>query len=71
MKKAWVTTYALTTGILEVSDASRCYFPKGDVHSSMELAIAAANGKRLAKIASLRKQIEKLEKMATFKVKVK
>lgn len=77
--KAWITKYALTKGI-EVVDAEvchninsgmiaygRCQHAHGkDWHRTPEAAIARAEEMRKAKIASLRKSIEKTERI-TFK----
>ena len=79
--KAFVTKYALTSGILEV-EAAVCdkvdsdtikaraypyvlptYFHKGDWFITREDAVAKAKKMRLNKIKSLKKQIEKLEKL--------
>lgn len=74
--KAWITKYALTKGILEkevedcgdgmVSERGRyflaCY--RGtDWHTDKKSAIAKAEEMRKKKIASLKKQIENLERM--------
>lgn len=77
--KVWITKYALTKGIIEadaekaLSDTvviprGRCilqsnWFCIGDWHTSKKQAIAKAEEMRQKKIASLKKQIEKLEKM--------
>lgn len=77
---AWVTKYALTLGILKVK-GQHClsidpgflsYFPYGDAHGndwhlSEQAALDRAEEMRLAKIATLKKQIAKLEKMQ-FKI---
>lgn len=75
--KVWITKYALTSGILE-KEAEVCtdnmisvkdtgyytvYFHGNEWHKSRESAIAKAEEMRKKKIASLKKQIEKLEKM--------
>lgn len=74
--KAWITTYALTTGI-KVVDAKMCggvtdsrmvrygnqYAYGKDWHRTPEAAIARAEEMRKAKIASLRKSIEKMESL--------
>ena len=72
----WLTKYALTDGIEEViscdADTGRGYvFLSGrswssyklgrDVHLTHEGAVRAAEAMRKKKIASLRKQVEKLE----------
>lgn len=74
--KVWISKYALTDGIVEREveecDANGRYvYSKadfwqsfrlgGDAHKTREAAVAAANSMRLEKIASLKKQIEKLE----------
>jgi len=74
---AYVTKYALTVGIqkMEVEttkygvyqvrngDMFFCSLGKGNVHDSLESAISAADKMRTKKIASLKKQIVKLENM--------
>ena len=70
---AWVTKYALTSGIIEtkgqVSDTGSLFFGKHgyayrkDWQTSEQLAIERFHEMRLKKISSLKKQIEKLEKM--------
>lgn len=74
--KAWITKYALTKGILE-KEVEDCgdgmvresgnhfptYYHRTDWHKDKESAIAKAEEMRKKKIASLKKQIEKLEKM--------
>lgn len=76
--KAYITKYALTKGITEmegkISDhvpAMFCPISKGYIqpvhkpywHSNKEEAIQQANKMRDAKTSSLKKQIEKLEKL--------
>lgn len=75
--KVWITKYALTSGILEreaevctdstisVKGTGYCTvcFHGNEWHKSRESAIAKAEEMRKKKIASLKKQIEKLEKM--------
>lgn len=74
--KAWITKYALTKGILEkevrdcgdgMAEESENHFPTyyhgTDWHKDKQSAIAKAEEMRKKKIASLKKQIEKLEKM--------
>lgn len=74
--KVWITKYALTRGILErevedcgdgiVKDDSSyitCYYNKKDYCLDNESAIAKAEEMRKKKIDSLKKQIDKLEKM--------
>lgn len=74
--KAWITKYALTKGILEkevegcrdgMARESESHFPTyyhgTDWHKDKKSAIAKAEEMRKKKIASLKKKIEKLEKM--------
>ncbi|MGR9107812.1 MAG: hypothetical protein ACU843_12855 [Gammaproteobacteria bacterium] len=76
--KYWISKYALTSGIVEVesdppkAEFGNSIFPKGycssfrigkDAHEKLEEAVKKAEEMRLKKISSLRKQIEKLEKM--------
>lgn len=75
--KAWITKYALTSGIIEVNDAEEsgdmiCYkhgspyvqYAHGeDWWTNFEVAKNRAEQMRQAKIASLKKQIAKLEKL--------
>lgn len=77
--KVWITKYALTKGIIEadgelissdsVSILNRGlslpthWFYKGDWHSDKQSAIQKAEEMRQKKIASLKKQIKKLEEM--------
>lgn len=74
--KIWITKYALTRGIIErevedrgdgiVKDDSSyitSYYHKKDYCLDYESAIAKAEEMRKKKIESLKKQIEKLEKM--------
>lgn len=76
----YITQYALTTGVYEISgriihsptliaDATREYilYHKPHWHETVEEAMAQAEKMRIAKIASLRKQMAKLEKL-TFRV---
>lgn len=73
---AFVTKYALTRGIVEISSRLRVgsdlittnekypqYLHKGDWFSTEEEAKVDAENRRKKKIASLKKQIEKLEKL--------
>lgn len=75
---AWVTKYALTLGILKVKGKhcnsispgmlnyppGSCDFAHGnDWHLSEQDALIRAEEMRLAKIAALKKQLAKLEKM--------
>lgn len=70
----WVTKWALTSGIIEteaevrdeemVNCGSRYgYFHGNDWHRTRVAAVQRAEVMRLKKIASLKKQLEKLEKM--------
>lgn len=73
--KMWITSYALTAGIEvregRVSDGffhpegrTFSYFRVGrDAHPTMEEAVKAAELARQKKIASLKKQLAKLEKL--------
>ena len=77
--RVWITKYALTKGIIEVdakltssdsvsivelnTDLNMHWFYKGDWYSDKESAIKKAEEMRQKKIASLKKQIEKLEQM--------
>lgn len=72
--KMWISKYALIGGIKEEGGrASDGYFyPNGGwashsigtyAHETREEAVAAAEAMRIKKIASLRKQISKLEKL--------
>lgn len=74
--KAWITKYALTKGILEkevedcrdgmVRESERhfpTYYHGTDWHTDKKSAIAKAEEMRKNKISSLKKQIEKLERM--------
>lgn len=77
--KIWISKYALSGEITchecESPNDGGYVFPKGkfmsftafkvgmDAHTSAEAAIYAAEESRLKKIASLKKQIAKLEKM--------
>ena len=77
--KVWITKYALTKGVIEAdgeltsSDSvsilnrdlslSTHWFYKGDWFSDKESAIQKAEEMRQKKIASLKKQIEKLDRM--------
>lgn len=74
--KAWITKFALTKGIIE-KEVENCgegmvkesenhfptYYHGTDWHTDKQCAIAKAEEMRKEKIASLKKQIEKLEKM--------
>ena len=77
---AWITKYALTSGISVVKgqvchDISPSMLSYGimnsvhgkDWHRTQEAALSRAEEMKLAKIASLKKKIEKLERMR-FKV---
>lgn len=74
--KIWITKYALTQGILEkdvifyedgtVREAEGkfpIFYHRDEYHKTKESAIAKAEEMRKKKIASLKKQIEKMEKM--------
>lgn len=73
LPEVWVTKYALTTGITKIGSAGIIksnaltintvigYFHKPHWHTTEAAAKAHAEQMRLKKIASLRKQIEKLE----------
>lgn len=74
--KVWISRYALTKGIFEVevkqspfysdlvsSQSGYPYYHKPDWHETKEEAIKRAEQMRVKKIASLRKQIEKLENL--------
>ncbi len=76
--KVWITKYALTKGILEeegevsknnadylmVKDYCQDFYEEGNEwHKTRESAIKKSEEMRLKKIESLKKQIEKLEKM--------
>ena len=77
--KVWITKYALTKGIIEAdgkltsSDSVSVsldtlslpthWFYKGDWYSDKQSAIQKAEEMRRKKIDSLKKQIEKLERM--------
>ena len=74
--KVWMTKYALTDGIIEAdgvrttqgvyianSGLNTDWFYGSDWHSNKQSAINKAEEMRQNKIASLKKQIEKLEEM--------
>lgn len=75
--KIWISKYALSTGITEhEADIRDGYAHPGapfmaftafkigtDAHESLDLAVAAAERARTKKIASLKAQIAKLERM--------
>ena len=76
--KVWITKYALTSGIFDVEaeqcvnidavsymlpDCYRQYAYSGNWHKTFEAAVQRAEEMRAKKIASLKKQIEKLEKL--------
>lgn len=74
--KVWITKYALTQGIIEAdgvrtsqgiyiknSGLNTDYFYGSDWYFDKESAIKKAEEMRQKKIASLKKQIEKLEEM--------
>lgn len=77
--EAWITKYALTKGIVkmhvedrtvatgrvtEVGNPYSCVYFKSDWHRTREEAVAQAEKMRKAKLASLRKQIKKLEALS-------
>lgn len=75
--KVWITKYALTSGILEADDATvaqaapgmisvpslglHAHFHRDEWHTVRENAVLKAEQMRTSKLASLRKQIAKLE----------
>lgn len=71
--KVWITAYALTKGIIEVEGEAygdgtffrsakyESSFYKPDWHETRESAIARAREMQAKKIASLQKQIKKIE----------
>lgn len=73
--KSWITKFALTKGIIE-KEVENCgdgmvkesenhfptYYHRTDWHTDKQCVIAKAEEMRKKKIASLKKQIEKLEK---------
>jgi len=74
--KVWITKYALTGGISCIEGAPSPHYPElfrptkgmsyfltNEWHTTEATAIAKAEQMRIAKIASLQKQIAKLEKM--------
>lgn len=77
--KIWISKYALSGGITEhecdpPKDGSYYVYPRGeteyvsfklgrDAHATPEEAAQAAEAARVKKIASMRKQIAKLEKL--------
>lgn len=75
--KVYITKYALSTGIIETDDAEICsnisgdmisyknygYYRGNDWHKKKEDAVLRAEVMRIKKIESLKKQIEKLDKM--------
>lgn len=81
MTKAWITKYALTEGIFSVDTeiidgdkaisyvlhGSRSFSHGNDWHTNKNIANKRAEVMRVTKIASLKKQIIKLEKM-TFDI---
>jgi hypothetical protein len=82
--KVWISKYALSKGILEreaeTSDRSAdlvytgqyemFFASRGELHRTREDAVRQAEKMRLDKIASLRKQIAKLEKLRFDEAKV-
>jgi hypothetical protein len=85
MSVHWITKYALTDGIFELRGAEvtdsgylskterdpwrHHFYSKKEYHISHEKAVARAEEMRVAKIASLKNQIVKFEKM-TFGAKM-
>lgn len=79
MPTLYITKYALSSGILEREQVDidgrmavvvepgglnrRGYYHGSDWHLTREAALADAEKRRVARIASLKKQIEKLEKL--------
>lgn len=79
MTTLWITKYALTSGIYEreqieidgdmaivlepKSIGGKNYYHGKDWHVTRDAALARAEDMRLAKIASLEKQLVKLEKL--------
>lgn len=72
--KVYITKYSLTDGVLEadaklnqkfptMAVTNLGYFHGNDWHETKEAAIKKAEEMRVKKIASLKKQIEKLEAM--------
>lgn len=73
--KVWVTKYALTKGILcqevedcgegmvKTTDSWAAYYHKNEWHKTREAAVVQAEDMRKRKLASLEKQIAKLEKL--------
>lgn len=76
--KVWITKYALTAGIKEVqversavdggmvvhrSNGWSSYYHKGQWHTDRKQAVAKAEAMRKRKIASLKKQLERLESL--------
>lgn len=72
--KVWITTYALSEGILEheaekthsesmIAYDNGRYAHGNDWHKNKEAAIARAEQMRTKKIASLKKQLAALEKL--------
>lgn len=80
VQKMWVSKYALTKGLYEeevtIRDDSQYVIAKGDCWNSLKLghdvfptreeAVQRAGKMRDAKLASLAKQISKLEKRAFY-----
>jgi hypothetical protein len=80
LQKVFITKYALTTGIFECvmdvrTETKSCYgrpdgyyfnvmFCGNDFHLTKEEALLDCEKRRLKKIKSLKKQIEKLEKLS-------
>jgi hypothetical protein len=78
MMKAWITKYALSKGVFEAEvvecnyraarriDGPFAYYVEDDWHRTEEAAIARAEQMRTDRIASLRRQIARLEEL-TFR----
>lgn len=74
--KVYITKYALTMGILvkeataisptviQITDNPIEFYHNNDWHLEMPLALRRAEEMRLKKIASLKKQVEKLDAMS-------
>ncbi len=80
IKRIWVTSHALTAGIIEVPEAEigfddamaswripngyRMHAHGNNFHLTREAAVKRAEEMRVKKIASLKKSIAKLEKLS-------
>ena len=73
---AWISKYALTIGIFSVkaedcrdgvirdlTTSVPCYYHKSDWHMTREEAIKQGEKMRVKKIASIKKQLKKLDEM--------